>query len=881
MSFKYTASVIVPVYNVSDYLEMCVDSLVNQTIDKEKMEILLINDGSTDNSLDICRDYEEKYPFIKVFSKENEGLSATRNYGIERAQGKYLFFIDSDDYFSEETVESVTDFFDTVYDQVDLVTYFEQPYTDEAHLPSHFRFKYFLKNSGVYSLENFPYILQMRINVCVKNLGEDNYLFDTTPEFRQEDQEYNNRVLMPKMKIGYCDRGCYFYNKSNENSIVATKFNAINLFERSMDYLEKLMSYFDETEIPKYFQAVLFHDLKWKLEHDILFPYHYDEEEFEFAMSRIRGVLERIDNDTIVNYPGIRESSMIYWLAQKETANLIPYVKNRKLMLISDGSVVYKSTKLDIVVNRVQPLDNGNLLFRCYTATPIYNFIDEEPEIYVLENGSNEVRLSSYPSKYGYLEYKERVLNYYAFEYEVDVNKIKNFRFYVKYNGFEIVTRYGFTKKSVFNNAIKLYKVAFGNSVVELRNTEFYVNSITDEERDELEIAHSYGYCERESDAELRVKAIEYRKGRNIWLYNDLYTVEKDNAYYQFINDFDKDDGVERYYVYSREYKDIEHLFTDEQKKRLVKYGSDAHKLLYLSANVILTSYYGRSPISPFEDEEEEAPYYEIEHFKVIYLQHGVLHASLYVQNSAENARADKIIISSEFEKQNYMNNYYYREDMLVPTAMARYDHIDRTQKPKGRILFAPSWRNYLSPNINPSKWQTDINTMKKSSYFKNICAFLENEELANKLEESGIILELKLHPIIADDVESIFNFKTKNIIKAERNVNISDYDMFITDFSSFLFDYACLERPMMYFVPDYTEFTGGLGHYRSLDLPFEEGLGKFTKSSDEAAKIVIETIDSGFKTEEPYKTRMAEFFYPLDNCCERLYKYIKETMKK
>ena len=879
MSFKYTASVIVPVYNVSEYLEMCVDSLVNQTIDKEKMEIILINDGSTDNSLEICKKYEEKYPFVKVFSKENEGLSATRNYGIKRAQGKYLFFIDSDDYFSEDTVEGVTDFFETVYDEVDLVTYFEQPYTKEAHLPSHFRFKFYMKTSGVYDLNNYPYILQMRINVCVKNLGEDNYLFDTTPGFRQEDQEYNNRVLMPKMKIGYCDRGCYFYNKGNESSIVATKFNAINLFETSMDYLERLMSYFDETEIPQYFQSVLFHDLKWKLEHDILLPFHYDEEEFEFAMSRIRGVLDRIDNDTIINYPGISEESMLYWLSQKETANLIPYVKNRKIMVLSDGGVIYKSTKLDFVINKVQVLDNGNLLFRCYINTPIYNFLKEEPELFVLENGKNEVRLDTYLSKYGYLELKERIMDFYAFEYEVDASKVSSFRFYAKVNGFELVSRYGFTKKSVFNNATKLYKAAFGNTVVELRNSEFFVESITDEERDELEIAHSYGYCEKESDTELRVKAIEYRKGRKIWLYNDLYTVKKDNAYYQFINDFDKDDGVVRYYVYSRDYDEIKDLFTEAQKKRLVQRGSDAHKLLFLASSLILTSYYGRSPISPFEDENDEGPFYEIEHFKVIYLQHGVLHASLYVQNSSENGRADKIVISSEFEKNNYINNYHYREDMLVPTAMARYDHIDRTQKPKGRILFAPSWRNYLSPNINPSKWKTDITTMKNSSYFKNICAFLENEELAKKLEESGIILEFKLHPIIADDVESIFNFKTKNIIKAERTVNVSDYDMFITDFSSFLFDYACLGRPMMYFVPDYTEFTAGLGHYRSLDLPFEEGFGKFTTKSAEAAKIVIDTIESGFETQEPYKTRMAEFFYPLDGCADRLYKYIKETM--
>lgn len=110
MNFEYQASVIVPVYNVEQYLRICLDSLVNQTIDKSKMEVLVINDGSPDNSWDICLEYSKKYDFIKIFSKENEGLSATRNFGIKQAKGKYLFFLDSDDYFTPETVKKVTDF---------------------------------------------------------------------------------------------------------------------------------------------------------------------------------------------------------------------------------------------------------------------------------------------------------------------------------------------------------------------------------------------------------------------------------------------------------------------------------------------------------------------------------------------------------------------------------------------------------------------------------------------------------------------------------------------------------------------------------------------------------------------------------------------------
>lgn len=96
-------SIIVPVYNVEKYLRRCIDSLVEQSY--LNLEILLVDDGSTDESLIICTEYEAKDSRIRVFHKENEGLGLTRNYGIERAEGEYLTFVDSDDYLTKDAIE--------------------------------------------------------------------------------------------------------------------------------------------------------------------------------------------------------------------------------------------------------------------------------------------------------------------------------------------------------------------------------------------------------------------------------------------------------------------------------------------------------------------------------------------------------------------------------------------------------------------------------------------------------------------------------------------------------------------------------------------------------------------------------------------------------
>ena len=93
-------SIIIPVYNASKYLYRCLDSILNQTF--RDFELILINDGSTDNSLEILREYETKDSRIIVIDKPNEGVSAARNQGIEIAKGEYIMFCDSDDYVEME-----------------------------------------------------------------------------------------------------------------------------------------------------------------------------------------------------------------------------------------------------------------------------------------------------------------------------------------------------------------------------------------------------------------------------------------------------------------------------------------------------------------------------------------------------------------------------------------------------------------------------------------------------------------------------------------------------------------------------------------------------------------------------------------------------------
>lgn len=120
-------SIVVPIYNVEKYLDFCLKSIKGQTF--KDFEVIMVDDGSTDNSSNIAKKYVNKQ--FKYYHKKNGGLSSARNYGVEKATGKYIMFVDSDDYISSNTLEKVNGHIDKFHD-LDIIRY-ELCTVDENH----------------------------------------------------------------------------------------------------------------------------------------------------------------------------------------------------------------------------------------------------------------------------------------------------------------------------------------------------------------------------------------------------------------------------------------------------------------------------------------------------------------------------------------------------------------------------------------------------------------------------------------------------------------------------------------------------------------------------------------------------------------------------
>lgn len=224
---KRKVSIIVPVYNVEPWLNKCLDSLLDQTY--SEYEILLINDGSTDRSGKICDKYAEENKRIKVFHNKNQGLSYSRNFGVKNSTGKYVMFVDSDDYINDaEIIEKFINILEKENSDFIYTSYcrFEDGKDDEITeiLPIDIKASEIENKSGIDILalliEKNNYHHAAYLKICNKKFLIDNNLFFKEGIYH-EDAEWSPKLFYYSKKISIYSEP-YYMRRMRENSIITT-----------------------------------------------------------------------------------------------------------------------------------------------------------------------------------------------------------------------------------------------------------------------------------------------------------------------------------------------------------------------------------------------------------------------------------------------------------------------------------------------------------------------------------------------------------------------------------------------------------------------------------------------------------------------------------
>jgi len=217
-------SVIVPVYNVEKYVAKCIDSIINQSYNN--VELIIINDGSTDRSRDICDDYSNKDERIILINQEHQGIAATRNTGLDIADGDYIGFVDSDDWVG-------SDMFYTLYNNA--ITYdadismcnFYYVHQDGEYSP------YSNPSEGIKVLEGFYKISHnIRLsNNCLWNRIYKSYLFNDIrfPKGKLFEDIFIVHKLVDNANKVVLSADCKYYYLQRENGITLSSFNLSQL----------------------------------------------------------------------------------------------------------------------------------------------------------------------------------------------------------------------------------------------------------------------------------------------------------------------------------------------------------------------------------------------------------------------------------------------------------------------------------------------------------------------------------------------------------------------------------------------------------------------------------------------------------------------------
>lgn len=880
VEFKYDISVVIPVYNKSKWLRGCIESVLSSEYPSEKIQIVLVDDDSKDDSYDICLEYTRKKRGSNIIARKikHSGVSASRNEGIIASEGKYIMFLDADDTIHENAIRNIVRFFDMHSDETDaVICHYVYANPDGTFIPNPNPFKKVMLNSGIYGINDTMIYSDYALAVIKNRPLSEQTMFDTDLCLR-EDMEHLYRTAYEKGTIGYIKEAQYYkYSRcdSVRDDIRQDKLASESIAETA----EAVLKICGNSEQPYAFAAGIINMLNSHLRDDSLWPHHFPAKRYKEYEERIKNILSLLPVRSFTDHPELDKYARSYWLKLKPNSNINIRIESGIIEILADGFMLERRMNVEWTLRRIRSRGSNVTVYGDFKLAA-FDFIPlDEISFFARINSGKREKLRVKPSFFGYLgNSRMHTNNMWAFQFTVDAEKVNSLEIVVTISGVTFPAVIVNCANTVFNNTNSLTSATVGNVLVtENKKRILTFQMLNDEEVIEQRNAVTDLLSFDSFACYIRKKCNEYT-GRRIWMYNDNFAM-MNNGYYQFLHDVYIDDGIERYYVVKnhdlQDYKDAD----DFLRSHFVEYNSEEHILLFLNAERIFTAFTSGLEWRAVQF-NEMYKYWDIFRAEVVLLSHGVLNQYWPWSFSPIRMCVDKVVISTFPEQRAWCENGFWQKD-LIPSGMPRYSILAESvpKPPERKILMALSWRMYLAGkheillDAATSRIALDDKYIN-SSYFKNLMEFINSEHLEKILADNDMELDVNLHPqfnLIYRDHMHITNRRVKI---TDGNADLSEYMVMISDVSSIIFDFALYKRPILYFVPDIEEFKAGRNHFREVIIPFEDGLGPYACTAGDAVNELQKLADNDFVMEEKYRLRLEHHHIPLDGCCEKLYNY-------
>lgn len=889
--YQFVASIVMSVYNAELFLRESIDSVIKQDAGFENIQLILVDDGSTDGSGAICDEYGALYPDnVQVIHKENGGVSSARNEGLKYVQGKYVNFMDSDDKLSSNVVRVVCEFLNQHGEETDVVA-FPMRFFDGRRGEHTLNYK-FDRGNRVINLDKEWQNPQLSMSSafvkseCIVSLG-----FDTRLAYC-EDAQVMQKILSNKVTLGVVKNATYWYRRrsSGEQSAVQSAVMRSERYLPCMQYFhQELIDYFLEKFrcVPRFIQFLLMYDLQWRINQAEIPDGVLSQEDRDAYFSSIKRILTYIDDDVIMAQRNIYSEHKFFALSFKYEGALFPIARDNDMVFMSPGGATFKVSEFPAVLEFLTPTDDGIDL---EGSVSCFVYPRENIDILVRTNGEYIRCITNIlPVKVVALEREILYKIGFKAHISVDTSGVDCAEVILGIGKLKIPLRrvsYGlfFPITSVYRNSyIHVGKWIVGRVPGGIRiRSEKSVDIVELEHQLCKELWEKNDKGGRHAVfARYLSKVMRKLKRRPIWLISDRASRAGDNGEAMFRYMRKNHPEIDCYFVLNSDCSDY---------KRMKKIGpvlakdSHLHKMLLLISDFNISSQVGVDINNPFY--KYKAPYCGmIAPNRYIFLQHGITQNDVSSLLQRRKANLAGIITAANPEwKSIVYGNYDYTEKQVWLTGFPRFDRLYNNDQKV--IAIVPTWRRFLMGKLDK---HTGIWSLApgftSSSFFRFYNGLINNAKLTEVLKRHGYTLAFFPHPNLQPYINLFATNPQVEFLGSDTEYRdlYAKCSLMLTDYSSAVFDFAYLRKPVIYCHMDRDDFFSGRHTLQKGYFDHErDGFGEVEYTLEATVDRITEYVENGCQLKQKYRERIDNFFAFNDqNNCQRVYEKIIELSQK
>lgn len=876
MEHEYKFSVIIPVYNVENYLEETILSVINQTIGFDSIQMILINDGSTDNSAKICEYYAKTYPDNIIYiNQENKGVAAARNKGIEQACGELTTMLDSDDKW---TLDSFKVVYDEYMNHQDISVFSTKMKFFEARTGNHtLNYKY-KENKIINILEDYMYPQLSSSSVFIRTDVVKKYRYDEMIKL-SEDNKFINQILFDEQKMMLLKKPTYLYRKRlTGNSAIQTTEVTNDWYSITPKYVYKYL--FDLSKekfgrVIEYIQYLVLYELSWRIK--INGNYVFTDEAKSAYKKILTELIKETSDEIILNHNKLDFAKKVFLIQYKNRENVLSQINYQDDSLIFKGLVMKKKTLGFLIFDQIY-LRHGEFI--------VYGKLDRkfvpQDKFKVLKNGE-KIAINYYQLTNDYNEDTfdgNSLHDYIGINFSLPVDEDWTLAFYS--NDDYLFPRY--KRASIFTEYLSRSYHHVGKRTIVRKDYKLInhkrniLKSFYYETRCEFNLLKRKRY--KVWFARFITKIANIFKRKELWLISDRVNRADDNGEHFFKYMVENHQDKKVYFVLTTDSLDYERM---SKIGNVIDPNTNKYKLMFHRADYVVSSHaedYIYNPLG--KNGKFLSDQYK---FKYIFLQHGIIKDDLSSWLNVNTKKMDMFVTSAKDEYDSLLKcNYYFGSDVVKLTGLPRFDGLMQKSKKydvQNKIMLSFTWRREFTSGINQKTGERAYNDkFKESDYFKFINSLLNDERLLKVLDKYNYKLRFIPHPNVLVQLK---DFTFNDYVEVEKGE--IDYQkefcqnkLLVTDFSSVFFDFAYLRKPVLYYQKDREEFYKGQIYDKGYFDYDKNGFGKVLMEYDALVNEIINVIKNDCVLDAVYEKRIEQFFqFNDEKNCERVYNEIKK----